>query len=96
MPLIISSCLVSSGKRNRDRGASPCLPSSALEAAGRKDNREVREGSALLDACDRASSLAPTGGTLGRRGPSKERRRVQERTRQASKYCKLQANPLMQ
>ncbi|KAM3182537.1 hypothetical protein ACTXT7_012168 [Hymenolepis weldensis] len=81
-----SSNIISNVKRNRDRGASPCLPSSALELAGRKDSREVREGSALLDACDRASSLAPVGGTLGRRGPSKERRRVQERTRQASKH----------
>ncbi|VDO04112.1 unnamed protein product [Rodentolepis nana] len=81
-----SSNIISNAKRNKDRGASPCLPSSVLELAGRKDSREVREGSALLDACDRASSLAPGGGTLGRRGPSKERRRVQERTRQASKH----------
>ena len=59
---------------------SPGLPSLVLDVTG----RERREGSALLDACDRASSLAPSGGTLGRRGPSKERRRVQDRTRQAS------------
>ncbi|VUZ44698.1 unnamed protein product [Hymenolepis diminuta] len=79
-----SSNIISNAKRNRDRGASPCLPSSVQELAGRKDSREVREGSALLDACDRASSVAPVGGTLGRRGPSKERRRVQERTRQSN------------
>ncbi|VDM30728.1 unnamed protein product [Hydatigera taeniaeformis] len=79
-----SSTLLANSKRHRERGISPCLPSSVLDVTGRND-REHREGSVLLDACDRASSLAPSGGTLGRRGPSKERRRVQERTRQASR-----------
>eukprot|EP00108_Taenia_solium_P005188 TsM_000247400 transcript=TsM_000247400 gene=TsM_000247400 len=78
-----SSTLLANSKRHRERGMSPCLPSSVLDVTGRND-REHREGSVLLDACDRASSLAPSGGTLGRRGPSKERRRVQERTRQAT------------
>uniref|UniRef100_A0A5K3F5S1 FH2 domain-containing protein n=1 Tax=Mesocestoides corti TaxID=53468 RepID=A0A5K3F5S1_MESCO len=69
-------------KRHKDRGLSPCLPSAASDLVSDRDRREA---SVLLDACERASSVAPSGGTLSRRGPSKERRRVQERTRQATR-----------
>lgn len=79
---------VTIGKRtNREnRGLSPCLPSAVSDVL---NDRDKREGSLLLDACDRASSVAPMGGTPSRRGPSKERRRVQERTRQNSEFVGL-------
>ncbi|KAL7058564.1 hypothetical protein AAHC03_013297 [Spirometra sp. Aus1] len=65
------------------RDASPCLPRNASDL---DSDRQVREKSALLDACDRSASIthlpnASSTGAVGRRGPSRDRRRLQDRTR---------------
>uniref|UniRef100_A0A0X3NR67 FH1/FH2 domain-containing protein 3 n=1 Tax=Schistocephalus solidus TaxID=70667 RepID=A0A0X3NR67_SCHSO len=69
--------------RGSVRDASPCLPRNASDL---DTDRQVREKSALLDACDRSASItqlpnASSTSTLGRRGPSRDRRRLQDRTR---------------
>jgi len=75
--------LLTAPRRPTRRGLSPGLPSHAVDLPM---DRNARESSALLDACDRSSSVMQSnimGSTpsLNRRGPSRDRRRIADRTR---------------